>query len=505
MAVSRDQEPISDRPQREPPNQLYVLSEERQPSRTGSTSFTRVDSAIAFPRSLGLSLGADDAPKLQAFAWNTGTRAEAPAVVQPSIFEYISYEDIEKFSLIFFTSINPVFGLLTREDFNRRIIQSWETQSIDAGLEVVLCGTIALGSLFSTPPFTHEPNVVEQARLTLDKTIAHTGSALLSLDFVHGWLLRALYLRCTANPHVSWLASSIALHIAESIGLHQEMRSVKTATRTQSRVLTDAEIESRRKTFWVACSLNRLFAAQYGRSKINLQNVSCRYPGPDEEEDADDFIGLIRLMPDLCDATTLVSMPAIAPVTEALLSLARFRTEKEPLLLLRADCVFCVYRKMRHVGLGLSGLQSEAVISVIRAALVAADSLARQRHQWWMIIGVPFHSLCVLLALNTLDSLTLLQGAMETLQRVVGVVGSDGAREALRTAHGLVKGTEGSRRRELECLQRCVNLNAQVGEMVPVVGEVPAFEWPTDFELGFAEYWDTGFLEGDVDVGIVGV
>lgn len=488
----------------EPQKHLYELSAERASAKPESTRFTRVDSAIAFPRSLAFALQADEPPRLQAFAWNTGTRTEHVQVHRPRIFAYVTLQDLEHFSEAYFASVNPIFDIIDRETFHQRVLRCWAAQVIDAGLEVLVCGVVALGSLFSTVSFGHEADLVEHARLTLDSTFAHSG-ALLSVDFVIGWILRALYLRSTTRPHVSWMASSMALHIAESVGLHQEMSEIKT-----SLTMSEAEIDVRRRTFWVADCLNRFFSAQYGRTKTVLQNVGCRYPSAMSEDRVDDFISLVRLMPDLCDATSTGSPSSIAPLTDGLLRLGKADIHKLPLLLLRADAVFCIYRKIRYIGVPLSLTQTTALLSTIRSALDAATALATQFQQWWTIIGVPFHSVCVLLSLDTTESLALLPRAMETLQTVATVFTSHVSGDALRTAQYLVKVAERRRRGELESLQRCLNLNASVttGTISPntvsseATSDVPSFEWPTDVDLGFAQFLNESY--GNEDMAMAG-
>ncbi|KAH8591133.1 hypothetical protein B0O99DRAFT_520278, partial [Bisporella sp. PMI_857] len=482
-----------------PEKRLYVLAQERQSPQTTKTRFTRMDSAIAFPRSLGLSLNADDPPPLQAFAWNTGTRAESVKMVQSSIFQYITLQDVESFSATYFTSVHPVFDVVNHENFDQRVTRCWATQTIDAGFEVVLCGVAALGSLFSRYTSMHEADLVEQARLILDRTFAHSGISL-SVDFVVGWILRALYLRSTARPHDSWMAISIAMHISESIGLHQEMSEISTTHRTQGQriFISDAEIEARRRVFWTADSLNRLFSAQYGRTKITLQNASCQYPTIPTNDTADDFINLIRLLPDLCDVGSLNS---IAILTDGIMRLGKKAVTKLPLLLLRADMIFCIYRKLRYIGITASPALTEVILSVIGLALHSTNSIALRSEQWWTIVGVPFHSVCVLIALNTAESLDLLNKAIETLQNVANIFNTQVSQEALRTAHQLVKISEKKKRRELESLQRCLNLNASMATTITQtpLAEGPqgmmSFEWPTDIALGFSDFLNTCAVE----------
>ncbi|KAI9746651.1 MAG: hypothetical protein M1818_000365 [Claussenomyces sp. TS43310] len=417
-----------------------------------------------------------------------------------NIFEYITLEDVKIFSNTYFASINSIFDIVDQEEFSNQAARCWATQSIDPGFQVVVCGVVALGSLFSTNSlFIREADIIEQARLILDSSFAHS-KVLLSLDFVVGWILRAIYLRSTTGPHVSWVASSMAMHIAESIGLHQEMSETRTTQgpQSQNNVLSEAEINTRRRTFWVACSLNRLFSAQYGRTMVTLQNVGCRYPTITPDDAPDDFISLIRLLPDLCDATTIGTSSAITVLTDGILQLGNKAVHRLPLILLRADAIFCIYRKLRYIGVALSTTHTEVVLSVIRSALDAADSLALHFQQWWTIVGVPFHSICVLIALNTIESLDLMPRAMESLQNIAAIFNSHRLREALRTAQDLVKVAETRKRKELEGLQRCLNLNtAMTASTSPHIqssegtSNLPSFEWPTDFDLGFSYFLNT--------------
>jgi len=113
--------------------------------------------------------------------------------------------------------------------------------------------------------------VVEQAKVLLDLTISHP-PALLSVKHVVAWVLRAIYLRCTTRPHLSWMASNNALHIAEALGLHREFSEIHNSC-TMFRKVSPLEIDLRRRTFWVAMALNQFFASEYGRSRVHIDFV----------------------------------------------------------------------------------------------------------------------------------------------------------------------------------------------------------------------------------------
>ena len=200
-----------------------------------------------------------------------------------------------------------------------------------------------------------------------------------------------------------------------------------------------------------------------------------------------------------------------ADLTDSLIRLGKIECHNLPLHLIKADAMFCIYRKLRYIGITLSQNQTETILSVIRSALDAAESLAHQYQQWWNIVGVPFHSICVLIALYTMESLTLLPQAMETLQSVATVFGSHVSREALRTAHYLVRVAEKRKRKELVCLQQCLNVNAEMAgspqtqnPVEEASSDLPLFQWPTDFDLGFPEFLDIGYSWANENTGVSG-
>ena len=491
-----------------PKRRLYVLSDDPQSLKPLNAHFTRVDSAIAFPRSLGLSLNLNNPPRIHSFAWNAGTRGDTGPPARSKVFEYVSLRDVEALSKTYFSNVHPIFGVIDRESFERKATNCWTNQEVDTGFEAVLCSVIALGSFFSkTGSFAYESEVVEQGRLALDSTFAQP-KVLLSVDFVAAWVLRAIYLRATAKPHLSWMASNMAMHTAESVGLHQELNDIcqgKTAA-LQSRVADEAECELRRRVYWVSACLNRLFACHYGRTHIMLQNIGCRYPTAREGDETTEFIDLINRAP--LDNPAGSSIFSSAELTESLKKLSESPIKPLPLILLRADMSFCIYRKLRYLGVTLSPARVEIFLSMTRVALAAANVLANEGQQWWSVIGVPFHSLCSLIAIGTIESISLLPEAMETLQRVTSIFSSPHATEALQTGTYLLRGAEAKKRREYDLLQKTVALGSSgataVSQRSAAGGEVindvmPSFEWPTDLDLGWSEFLTfTDFDGGDV-------
>jgi hypothetical protein len=73
---------------------------------------------------------------------------------------------------------------------------------------------------------------------------------------------------------------------------------------------------------------------------------------------------------------------------------------------------------MRHTSSVIAPATLTLIIDLIQPALPAALRLAQDSQPWWHIPYVPFQCLCVLLAMDTNESLSHVQGAMETLRSI---------------------------------------------------------------------------------------
>jgi hypothetical protein len=70
------------------------------------------------------------------------------------------------------------------------------------------------------------------------------------------------------------------------------------------------------------------------------------------------------------------------------------------------------------MNLKVSSEDSNNILLILREALVQARSLLDQQCPWWNVLSVPFHSVCLLLSINTSDSIGMLPEAMEVLKAV---------------------------------------------------------------------------------------
>jgi hypothetical protein len=68
---------------------------------------------------IGLPLDLPTPPRLQSFAWNLSTRPEPSILLQSSIRDIISLEEMKAFASVFFKVVHPFFGILDQEIFKK--------------------------------------------------------------------------------------------------------------------------------------------------------------------------------------------------------------------------------------------------------------------------------------------------------------------------------------------------------------------------------------------------
>lgn len=464
--------------------------------------FTTTCSAVAFPRELGLSLGLANAPRLHPFGWNTGTREERVPSLSTKLFDQVTLQDALHYSSVYFKILHPVVGLCDQTHFTESCIAAWGLRQIHADLVATVCGVIALGSLFSADPvpWRMEYFVVDQAKVLLDISISSPPSQL-SVKFVVAWLLRAIYLRCTTRPHLSWMATCNAVHIAEALGLHKEFGTVE-LLHERSREVVTKEAVARRRTFWTVLSLNRLFSIEYGRSPIFLESITCSELEQSGEGDlVRDFVSLCQLLPTSRDVAGMLPREK-EELPTSLQRLTEHSNNNAPFALLRADICFMIFRKMRSRRIVLGKSEAEAILSIIQTGLLEALSLSKTRSKWWNVISVPLHSVAVLIAMDSSASLSMLSHAFETLQKVTHAYNTHLSREALQVVEQLVRGCQGKKLEEAAWLGRvlqtkdhdpapqCDEQNAQATPMSPT-----RVEWPDRDDGGWMEV----FLNMDME------
>ncbi|KZF21107.1 hypothetical protein L228DRAFT_197893, partial [Xylona heveae TC161] len=408
-------------------------------------------SAVAFTRDVGVDLQLSSVPRLHSYAWNTGMRLENIPRIDSRITTLISLDCCQRFSSAYFQAVNPLFPLLDAEQYATQCAHHWSRANAGTDFEAVVSIVIALGSLFSPQmPCLAEAELVGHAHTILDAAISQPPTTL-SLYIVIGWILLSLYQRLTTRPTISWMSINIAMHLAESTGLHQEIVSVQNDRNVPPRVLEPEELETRRRVFWVAWSLNRFFAGEMARSRVKLNNIHCLKPAQKEGDFVNKLISLTELIPD--NVGYSVNNDVEADMKTLLEKLPDLGDGPPIFSLLKADVCFQCYRRLRLFRRGLKGEQTESILGVIRSSVAEARKLCNEQQPWWNILSTTFQSLLVLISINTASSISLIPDVTQALGEIAAGYNTHNAREALQISQQMVRKLLERKREEVCALE----------------------------------------------------
>lgn len=443
-------------------------------------------SAISFPLRLSRDMGAVDLPRLHSYAWNAGTRPEAIPSFTPQIVQLVRYEELHALTSVYFEVVHPVFGVIDKADFTLRCVEHWMGDSQSLGFDALVGSVCALGSLFAGDDrFAGEADLVKATKILLDNISTIHGA---TEDFVVAWILRSLYLRSTTRPHASWMSTCLTMHIIEAVGLHREIGTTSISSNSgQMSTPYHKFPELRRRIFWTAKALNLMFSCEYGRSPIHLDEVNCEEPAAADGDCLIELIALAKLMSPNAMTSREVLEESLAKMSEACSSCPL-------LILMRANASFCIYRRLCLYDPGPSSEYLTIIMKMGEDALLPAQTLVLSHQVWWDVLTVPFHYICVLLHINSIESLSLLSVAMSGLRRITRHLGTHMAKEAESTANSLISICSQRKQREMHCLTAQLSIEPESDpsqhDLQPQADELqnhtPLPEWLYDIVPG----WD---------------
>ncbi|MCJ1241189.1 hypothetical protein MMC14_009193 [Varicellaria rhodocarpa] len=427
-------------------------------------------SAVAFPRLVGMQLGANKAPRLHSFAWNLGVRSE-PMPNTLDITKFISLNDVYLYSSQYFKVVNPVFEILDQQEFLRRASLRYTGNAPEEALnyDAVICGAVALGSFCSQP----SDNSIEASLTAFAKErLESVGlTKLPTIDLIAAWILRTIYLRATSRPQASWIASNTLMHLIEASGLHRELSSICIIYPSPNNGNIDqVQILYRRKLFWIGRAVNAIFSYEYSRPRIITNKISCERIDSDVDSATSDLLRLADLIPQntqACDDEMDISG------TKAMLeSIRGFSTLKAPVSLMATDIAFAAYRHLRpFITPGSPSIEATIshILSIGSAALLtihehlsggAASCHSMQSESiipWWSLALIPFHYILILLSLDTQDCLARVSHALQTLQEVASVFNTHLTREAVQNATMLIRLSQSRKEADAQVLRQALN------------------------------------------------
>ncbi|KAE8148359.1 hypothetical protein BDV25DRAFT_158501 [Aspergillus avenaceus] len=386
------------------------------------------NSGAAFVRELALKLDPLNAPEPKVFAWNIGRQMPSNFVPLP-IVNIISETEMRTLAHVYFQKVHPYYGFLDHETVYKELDHRWLLSSAFEPYDVVLCGVAAMGYLFShRRAVAAELHLVESARSALEQS---STSGLPSLTMIMGWTLRLAYLRHTASPHGAWMASCSLLHLIEASGIHLDPSSRPVLIRPPRNI--DEGI--RRRLVGFAQYLNTWISFDLGRSRVIIADASYMTLTSPEGSYTAEMLNLLPQSENLdphraADPTQLTTM--LNDIIE------RVHTQA-PSVLSQCNIVLCLFRRLRAIHSSIPSDLMCRLLQLIAKSLACSRDLANANCPWAYVANVPFQIICLLLAVDNRESLSILGDAVRTLKLVTDIYDTDTMKEAYRTAGMLIR------------------------------------------------------------------
>jgi hypothetical protein len=381
---------------------------------------------------MGLKLDPANAPRLNLFGWNIGARDLASAAPIPSglpIEAILSREDMRKLADVYMRKVHTCYGFINQVDLSQRLEARWEPGSSGSMFDSVLAGIAALGLLFSerTVKVT-EILLIESAKSTLE---SYDGSSAPPLDLITGWLLRVIYMRMTAPPYATWLASCKLIHLIEAAGLHREAGDGMEGSSLK------LEPVLRRRLLGVAQHQNMWTSYDLGLSPVRLKTdiPSQAFDANVAQRDfTEELLGLLPVSVNLDPEEDHDDHDLQMTLVQIL---DREHTQP-PSIMAQTNVVLCILRRLHLLNINTSPTLTTRILQQFKRALESARTMVEDCSPWQHMPNVPFNIITILLELDTYAALEQLPDAMETLKLVASAYNTPTMREAYATARLLV-------------------------------------------------------------------
>ncbi|KAL4893618.1 hypothetical protein BDV59DRAFT_193085 [Aspergillus ambiguus] len=386
------------------------------------------NSGAAFVRKIALKADPTNAPKLNLFGWNIGTRTLPSGLGTVSvvpIVDLVSLAEMQSLANTYFSKIDICYGFIDSATFFSRLDTRWESSSADDSYDSVLAGVAALGLLFSERNIKiTEMCLIELARSIMDSYLSREPP---SLDIVTAWALRVVYMRMTAPPYPAWIASSTLMHLIEAAKLQHE-----SPHQAGGREQCDPDI--RRRLVGVSRHLNLWISYDLGLSRVSLANDSLVLPSSRPGDSTVELLNLFHVS------------ASLGPENEnndkdlegALLRTLSGTHTQPPSILGQCNLVLCLLRRLRMTNLTASSETMMQILSLFTRALDSARAMLANCCPWHHVANVPFQMITVILEMDTSPALAILPNALQTLKLVASTYDTDTMQEAYSTARLLI-------------------------------------------------------------------
>ncbi len=450
------------------------------------------NSGVVFPQMLALKFTPTTTPVVQGFGWNLGNHYHHPRS-EKSITWIVTRDEWLSLFAVYVREIHCLYGFVNTENVLLISSKRWADPSATNANDHVLCGVAALAMIFSSERrHNREKLLADCAKDILDSTSTLRDP---TEHDAEAWLLRTLYLRFNSPPHAAWMASCTTLHIIEAAGIHKE--PTETSLVYPRSEAAGQDLERRRRLFWLAKLLNTWISFEYGRSRVVLQDSLSILPQPVEGDYTMDLIGMFQISEVLDPSRS--SEPQ--ELERCLLQVASFHFTLVPLILSQSNLCFTLYRRLRLATVNVRKVLLDQIVEVGCKGLEASIRATQTSSPWWHVSNVPFQFVCILLAMDTQESLCLVSRAISTLKSVVNHFRTAMAQQALATVERLVRIAQSRKEQDARALQSTLIISVPdnhagllLGDNVPLEGcdDTLLEQWSSDL------LWNTPAL-GEVD------
>ncbi|CAP94452.1 hypothetical protein E8E15_004485 [Penicillium rubens] len=430
------------------------------------------NSGAAFVRRMGLNIDPAKAPKLSLFGWNIGKRQlsseSQPVYPVLSITDITSLEHMRALAQIYFAKIGPCYGFIDSSQFFERLEARWKPPMVSSLYDSVLGGVAALGCLFSERNMTiTELHLIGSALSILD---SHILGGAPPVELLIGWTLRVIYMRMTDLPHSTWIASSKLMHLVEAAGFHLE----STDSVFPRSIDTEFDPNTQRRLFGVALHLNMWTSYDLGLSRVSFQkNDLPLLPSTIEGDFTHELLELIPLSASLDPGKPKEDE---IDLEETLSQILERVHDEPPSAMAQCNLVLCILRRIHTEKLEISAHLSEKALALLKKGLGCSRTMASTCNPWQHMANVPFHIICVLLVMDTRQSLAMLPEAMQTLKFVASIYDTNTMREAWSAALLLVMLHQQRRKDDLAIFNNIMNMEEQERSAGPSAQEFPSAE-----------------------------
>lgn len=388
------------------------------------------NSGPAFVRRLGFKSDSKGNPRVQTFAWNAflGSRQTVQSPMARPVTELLSQQRMSYLARVYFQKLHPTYSFIDTNELEQHTRLRWATSSAREPIDAVLCGVAALGCLFSQVHADRtEPELVESAKRMLEESFSEPPS----VSSISAWLLRVIYLRLAGTHYPAWVASCTVLHMLEAAGMTTEDRD-------QAALLPDTQdsgnIEVNRRLLAVSQHLNTWMSYDMGLSRVPLSGITCALPSKRPGEFTTELMELLPFTIQLDPERT----QAASELESALhIVLDRVHT-RPPTVLGQCNLALCLCRRLRSMEFSLPDTTIQRILVLTAKGIQAAREILIDRAPWHHMAYVPFQIVCVLLAIDTVSSISQLGDAMQCLKDVTAVYNTHATREAMRIARSLI-------------------------------------------------------------------